>query len=406
MLPACPHVRLLGVAAALITLCDAVSLFAASLFVYAETGSPLAVSLLMGAVIAADFGGIAIGGALADRVPRKRLGVAATVVASVILALLVLGPNAIVLGVVIAAARLAGTPVRPAIDAALPSISGSVGLEAASGYVQALRNGANMVGPLVAGAGVVLIGAQGLFVGAAVAAATAACALACVRGDFGGVAPTQRRKERPAPAMDTSRSALDGARRIRRDPVLATMLAMSAASVVVLGFGPVADLPYATDDLGLGSTGLGIYSAVWAAGMAVGSVLCPWLVARVSIERLLPGALLLVALCIALLATVPSVPVAFLARFALGGIGGGIGQVAMAVLIARRTPDSLLGRVRATNDAALALATATSLLTGGFIVAALGARGAFALTAIGCAIAATCALAAFARHPRLAVATA
>jgi hypothetical protein len=101
-------------------------------------------------------------------------------------------------------------------------------------------------------------------------------------------------------------------------------------------------------------------------------------------------------------AVAPTVAVAA-AAFIGGGIGGGAGSVADALLVQSRVPDAARGRVRAVNDAVIAAAYSASLGLGGFIVAALGARGTYGLAAAGCAVAGIAAVVALSR-PQVAVA--
>ena len=183
---------------------------------------------------------------------------------------LVLHANVAVLTAVLVAATLAASPIRPVIGAALPNLAVDDDLESANGYVQALRNTAVVAGPVVAGLGVAVIGAQGIFFVAALSLLLAAIVLSFVRGPF----------HAPEASGEDSGSFLEGFAVLRRDSVLLTLTAAGVVALLVAACALVADLPFAIEDLGIGETGYGVLVAMWGIGMTGGSLFAPAIVRR------------------------------------------------------------------------------------------------------------------------------
>jgi MFS family permease len=128
----------------------------------------------------------------------------------------------------------------------------------------------------------------------------------------------------------------------------------------------------------------------------LGSALAAPLIRRRGTTAVFVLALVVEGAGILLASVSPTLLTAALA-FAAGGVGGGWLSVADALLLQERTPDAVLGRVRATADAAGSVGYTVSLALGGPLVAAVGARGTYAVSGAGCALAGLAALVALRR---------
>jgi MFS family permease len=377
MLPSDTSVRRLGVFAFLAAFCEALSFYAASLYAYELTGSILSVSIVMTAVAVAETLGAVVGGTFADRLDRKRIAALGGLAGALLLGALVFGGDIVVLTAVMVLATIASSPIRPVVGAALPNLVIEGDLSYANGYVQALRNAALTLAPIVVGVGVGLVGARGIFGAAAGSMLLATAVLTLVRGDFSA--------QRTA-GSTVSDSPFEGLAFLRRDRVLLTVVVAGALSWFTAAYCMIADLPLAIDELGAGETGYGILVAAWGVGSTAGAILAPIAMRRFGAPRAFALAMVLEGIVIALVAGVPTLAIACL-TFVVGGVFGGIGVVADQIVVQERVPDEARGRVRATNDAVMAAAYAISLGIGGFVVDLAGPRGTYVLGGLGVLVA-------------------
>jgi predicted MFS family arabinose efflux permease len=241
--------------------------------------------------------------------------------------------------------------------------------------------------PVVAGLGVGLVGARGIFAVAATSQLAAVAVLAGIKGRFRGAAA--------APVSD---SPLEGLRAIRRDPVLIVLVAAGALAWFTAANTQIADLPFAVHDLGIGETGYGMLVAIWGVGGVAGAMLAPRAMRRFGGTQAFALAMLLEGLTLAVVSIAPSAAIVA-AVFVAGGILGGIGATADQVVVQERAPDGARGRVRAASDGIMSAAYALSLAAGGIVVDVLGPRGTYLLGGIGVVTAGAMALAALRRVP-------
>lgn len=381
-LPRDRMIRRLGVFQALASFSELVAFFAAAIVAFDRTGSTLVVSAVMTTATGAEAVGAILGGTAADRFDRKRVALMAAVAAAILLLVLAFGTNLVVLTLLIVAMTLVVSPIRPAVFAALPNLAVEGPLEEANGYLQTLRNAAFTLSPVLAGVGVGTIGARGLFLVAGVVFGLAALVLLTIRGPFHAEAPAG------VPRPSSPFAGLDA---IRGDRVLSILIAANVVSILTAAWALVADLPFAKEELDAGSTGYGLIVAAWGAGSMLGAILAPQLIRRRGAVGVFVASLLLEGVGLAGAAIAPTLALACLA-FVAGGVGGGWLAVADSLLIQRRTPDAVLGRVRATSDAAGSIGYTLSLALGGPLVAAVGARPTYAISGVGCVLAGLLAL--------------
>ena len=310
--------------------------------VYALTGS-IAYTGLVGAAQAVALLVLSpLGGALADRVDRRRLLQAAQAVAllvAAVLAWLTLTGQArawhVVLSVVLTTA--AATFDQPARQALIPALVPRAQIGQAIALLNPSRELAILVGPMTAG---VLIAVAGPGLMYAVDAATyglLVAVLAVLR--IPTMQPTGERRS-------VFGSILDGAHYIARRPLIYNLMALDLSATVFSAYRVL--LPaLAVDVLRVGSTGYGVLSSAPSAG----ALLATYTVYRTVQNSRRQGRVLLASTALygvsaLLLAHAPAFVLALLAAGLLGAFD------AMATTIRHAavqidTPDEIRGRVTA-----------------------------------------------------------
>ncbi len=310
--------------------------------VYALTGS-IAYTGLVGAAQAVALVVLSpIGGALADRVDRRRLLQGAQAVALVVAALLAwltLSGNAVawhvVLSVVLTTA--AATFDQPARQALIPALVPRNQIAQAIALLNPSRELAILVGPLMAGL-LITVGGPGLmYVVDAVTYGLLVAILAVLR-----TPPL----ELPTEKRTMFQSIVEGARYIAHRPLIYTLMGLDLSATVFSAYRVL--LPaLAVDVLHVGSAGYGVLSAAPSAG----ALLATYSVFRTVERSTRQGRVLLVSTMLygvaaILLAFSPFFAMAVVAALLLGGFD------AMATTIRHAavqidTPDEIRGRVTA-----------------------------------------------------------
>jgi predicted MFS family arabinose efflux permease len=308
-------------------------------------------------------------GLLADRLPRRRLMVAAEALRAlslvVLLAMLLTGALSIawlaVVGFVGAVGTVAFSVAAPAL---VPALVPRESLGRANGRIELARSAAYAAGPALAGALVAWVGGAAVFVIGAL--------LSC-----GAVALLLRIAEpsRPvSPARHPLRDMRDGAQFVWRHEHLRPMVLTGMAWNISWFVLQAAYVPYAVRALGLGSEAVGLTLGCYGAGMVVGSLLAPRLVARMDFGRAIQfGPAVSVFAAAAMVATllVPSGLLAGLSFF-LFGAGPIIWTITTTTLRQAVTPHGMLGRVGAVFLTVNAGARPVGAALGGVVGAAWG----------------------------------
>lgn len=324
-------------------------------------------------------------GVLADRVPRRRLMLAAETLRTLSLLALVAGSLAgwlplwamAVLGFLGAVGTVAFNVAAPALVSALvPRPS----LPRANAHIELARSAAFAAGPATAGALVAWWGADAAFVLAAMLSASAAALLLPLR--------------EPAAATTAERHPLRelaaGARFVWRDPLLRPVLLTGLVWNLSWFVLQAAYVPHAMRALGLGASGVGLTLAAYGAGMVAGSMVAARVVGAVPVGRALQVGPLVSVLAMALMVLTLALPHAALAACSLFLFGAGplVWVVSTTTLRQTVTPADMLGRVSALFLTAHAGARPVGALLGAAAGAAWGeaaclwlALGGFALQA-------------------------
>jgi MFS family permease len=355
--------ELLAGAVGLSALGDFLGFIPLALHVQERTGSGIAVAALFIALWtpSAVLGGPA--GLLADRVESRRLLRDVSLAQAAVALALAFAYGGLL--PILALTALLGVGValaQPAEFALVPAAAGAGGVAAANGRIEAARYLGYTIGPVLGG----LLAAAG----------STRAALLVNAGSFLAVAfaaQAIRARREPATERGSSERAREGIAFLMSDGVLAPVIVAAFVSLLFMTASATAEVFFAKDVLHAGDAGYGTLMTLWTLGMVVGSTL---VATRVPAARYAGVALAAMALQGAGLAlpTLWLVLPFALAAYMIGGVGHGTKNVVVRTLIHARVPDELRGRAWAAYSAGRNGAELIALVSGGLLVAALGAR--------------------------------
>ena len=352
---------------------NAIGYIALLLLAYDLTHSAWAVS----AVLLAEFvPAIALGplfGALADRHPRRRLVVTADLLrCAAFVALAFAGSLAAIIGLALVAG-LGGALYQPAAKSALPGLAGEHA-DRAMGVLVASWSAAGMVGPglgagllvVLSPASLMLVNAATFLVSAIVLArlpidAARTPAAACP-GDAAG---------EPADATDHGIRA--GLRTLRAIPGLAVIVGAGAATTLAFSMMNVAEPLLARSELKTDGAGFALLVCAFGIGSTIGALrgrADGWTL----LLTLTGGGLALLASALA-----PSVAIAAV-TFLVTGVFAGAFMSTEHQMIARLSPQAVLGRAFGLKDSLDAVALCAAFVGGALIATHTDARVVFAVS--------------------------
>jgi MFS family permease len=336
-------------------------------------------------VLLADFlPGIALGaplGALADRLPRRRLMIGADLLRAGAFVGLAAIPS---FEATIGLALLAGvgtTMYRTTVNAALPGMVSEEQRSPATALYGMNCSIGMTVGPALTA--LVLLFAPATFVLAAngITFLVSAAVLRTLRIDRDSVTPAPSGSERERESLWSS--TVDGVRSARQIPGVSMLLLIAGGSVLAGALMNVAEPMLATGPLHAGSSGYSVLVAVYGASMAAASAataragssvkrLRRWLVVGMAVQ----GAGMIGS------AAAPSLGFATVS-FALTAAGNGLLAGPEVRLLQELAGQRLLGRVFGLRDALINAAYVLAFVSAGGVLAALGVRAVFALGGAG-----------------------
>jgi MFS family permease len=372
--------RLVLAAWGLSALGDFLALVALTLRIQEDTGSGLAVAGLLAAfglplLVFQPF----VGWVVDHLETRTVLAVTAAIQALVAVALALVDG----VGPTIALAFLlnCGAAVeRPALFAMLPRIVGEERAPRAYAWFESVKYATFTLGMLAGG---VLTGAFGgstaLLIDAGTFALTAVAALA-LRTRRGPVAPRQPGEPRERGAFTA------GTRLIAADRLLRPLVLVVSASVLFGGIDNITLVFFAKESLDVGDAGYGALVAAWGVGMVAGASLLARRITVGSAPSVVLAAVLVMGAALALTAPAPVLVLA-IAFLVAGGVGNGLANFAMRVLLQARVPDELRGRVYSAYQGAVTIADFVALAAGGILVEVIGPRPTLAVAGVGCILA-------------------
>jgi MFS family permease len=343
--------------------------------VYAQTHSTVWMSAALFLTIATSGLASPVAGALGDRYDRRRVMIVSEIAAAGFATAMVFTDAPAPLIALAALVGLAEAPFVPASSAAVPNLVADDRLEWANSTLAVGRNVGQLLGPLIGGLLAAAISPSAVFAISAVGFLVAAGLVASVTGSF---AAGQAERE-------SGRELRAGFVFVWRSPVLRGITTAWMVLLFLLGPVLVAELPLA-HEFGQGAAGYGVIVACWGGGAIAGSVLGRVTSRRWESRTMIWGC----ALIGAGFATVAGSPVfaVAMAGMLLAGVSEGAVGVAEQTIIQRCTPDSVRSRVNAAGEALALGAFALSFPAAGFLIDLLGVRGAYAMAATGCVLAA------------------
>jgi MFS family permease len=340
--------------------------------IYEETGSAawIAATMVLTWGIAGLLGPLA--GAIGDRFDRRRVMIASDVASGSCWAVMALFDQPAALLGIGFLASVSEAPFFPASAAAIPNVAGRDNLSWANSLVAVGSNIGLTIGPLLGGVLVATLDPALAFVVNAASFAVSALLVVSVRGNFAD-------PERNADDEEVHRGFVAGVRFIGRDRVLRTMTASWFAFILGMAMTIVAD-PVLADEFGTGSFGYGVLTATWGCGTIVGSFL-----GRRVTEKSEGWVMFVFSGLVSLTAFGVAVSPWFwlvLVWLALFGILDGPTLVAEQNLTQRRSPDVVRSRVFGASEAIQHVAMLIALVLAGFVVPAVGPRGAYLIGGI------------------------
>ena len=311
--------------------------------------------------------GLAIG-AWTDRTDRKRLMIAVDVLSACAIASV---PVAAIAGVLSVPWVIAVTFITSTLGiffeacqfAVVPSLVERDQLVTANGRVQASFALAQVAGPLIAGAALVLMPVEDLLFADAASFLVSAAALSLIRRSFN--------EARRARSTSIRQDIVEGLRYVLSHPVLRNISLMMAMINVVSTTVFVQLVLFAKRELGATDSEVGLFFAaggigVFACGLLAGPLRARWSFGTVALGSLMLSGLLTVAL-----AVTTSLPLAI----ALWGISSGLGilfNINTGSLRQAIVPNHMLGRIISIAMVLAWSANPIGAIGGGFLVERFG----------------------------------
>ena len=351
---------------------DAAAVIALLLRLHAHGGSGWSIAALMLASGAPMIVLSPLAGALADRIDSRTAIAGSAVAQSICAALLTQFSGTAATLALVALLAACGTIVSPSVGALLPRAVPEDRIVEASSYQQTAFVVGNLAGPALGGLLTGLFGSRAPLELDAISFLVMAIAIFFVR--------TRRHVSRESTEPQVRRS---GFRILWEDGVLRAVIATMAALILAAGAVNVAEVFLMKDALHTSDVVFGIVSAMWMAGMIVGSTATPRLGRTTpALLRVMGAALLVGAAGLVAAGLSPVWPLAA-AAFLVGGIGNGGLSVACRTIVTLRVPDAYRGRVFGVMTGSINAAGVFAYVAGGALVAGFGPR--VTIVSCGCA---------------------
>jgi MFS family permease len=373
-----PDFRYLFLGQAASTIGDRVVVVALALFITQRTGSPTDLGLVLGAQTLALVLLLLFGGVWADRLPRHRIMIATDLTRGALHALLaaLIFTGAVRIWQIVVIETLFGAAqafFQPAYTGLVPQTVPESRIQDAKALSETMANLAFLIGPALATALVLGLGAGEAF--ALDAATFAVSALFLLR-----VRPRQRGTAGEAP-RSVLRELHDGWREVRSRTWVWVTIAVFTGAVMCVYAQWYALAPVIARDVYGGAGVFGALESVAGVGAVLGALLAlRWRPAR----PLLAGMLLVLAWPVqaGLFALGAPLPVVIIAAFG-SGVGFSLLMIWWETALARHIPPRVLGRVSAWDWMGSLALLPLGYLVAGPLAGALGAR---TVLGVGCVI--------------------
>lgn len=361
---------------------DTVATIAIPWFVLQTTGSATKTGLAAAATVFPMVLAGIFGGALVDRAGLKRTSIVADITSGITIALIPLLHHTIGLsfGMLLVLAFLGAlldAPGRSARAGLMPDLAAlaNMRLERANSAFGAVRNAANLIGPLLAG---VLVAALGpshvLWVDAASFAVSATLIAIFV--------PSPHRSSRQAESRGSYLAELGAGMRFVRDQhLILTLIVIAALLNFILSPLYSVVLPVYADRVFGSPVDLGLMFASFGGGELVGTILYGVMVHRLPRWTTFTVAFLATSIPLAALAFLPSLAMTVLFLAAAGFALGPTNPI-LDTLFQERTPAEMRGRVFGLLNAIASSATPLGMLGIGFVLEGAGLRPTLIVTGV------------------------
>jgi MFS family permease len=366
---------------------DAAALIALTLRLHADGRSGWSIAALMLAGSAPMIVLSPLAGRLVDRMDsRTAIAGSALAQSGCALALAVVRGTTATL-VLVALLAAASTVMGPAVGALLPRAVTEDRIVEASAHQQTAFVVGNLAGPMVGGLLTGVFGSGAPLVIDAISFLVVAGSVFAVR--------TRRHLARESTSPSES---VSGVRVLWRDSVVRAVVITMTALVLAAGAVNVAEVFLIKDALHGSDVIYGVVSAMWMAGMVVGSSLTPRLGGSIPrLVRLMAAAEIVLAVGLVGAGASPIWQLAAVA-FVVGGVGNGALSVACRTIVTLRVPDEFRGRAFGVMTGSINAGSVVAFVAGGALVATFGPRPSI----VGCGVAALAVGVVFTAYTRVA----
>ncbi len=358
------------------------SLVALPFQLYVQTRSAFLTGLLGAVELVPLIASALVGGALADRMDRRRLLLVdqfALVLVTTLLAVLAYAgePSVVVLYALGAVLAGAGSIQNVARSAIIPNLVVPARLPSALALHFGLANITQVIGPAVAG---VIIATSGVAVAYAVDAASCLALVGAVLA-MAPQPPQGSREQR----LGIGRSIVEGLRFVRGKPALVGSFAIDLSAMT---FGmPRALFPVlALTVYGAGAAGAGVLYAAVAAGATVAALTTGWLAHARRLGRITILAVLAWGAAIAVAGLTSSLWAAA-ALFALAGAADSVSAVCRSTITQSVTPDAMRGRMGSVFSLVVTSGPRLGDVESGSVAGLAGARASVVSGGLACVLA-------------------
>jgi predicted MFS family arabinose efflux permease len=267
---------------------------------------------------------------------------------------------------------------KPAILAGLPSMVDQESLPAATSLYGAINDLGHTLGPLLAGALLLVAGPSAAMLANGITFVISALVVASI--DFGGApAPVARGRAGRGSLLGEAREGLAATMRMRS---LRTLMIGSSIAVLSVGMINVGELQLAKVTLHAGNAGFSALVAISSLGIVAGSLAATGGGGSHRLKRRYLVGLASMAGGILAAGFAPVFGAAVIA-FAVAGTANGLAAAHEQLLVQRTAPEAALGRVFGIKNTLISGAFGSSFLLGGLLASLAGTRTLFLVAGTG-----------------------
>lgn len=347
--------------------------YAVRIALYQQTGSAWWVSILLfSELVPGVVLGIAVG-PLIDRWPRQRMMILSDLGGALAFGALPFVHSPAGICGVSAIAGFSAAFFRPGCYAAIPNLVAADSVVAGNALMQGAENLATLLGPVLAGVGIVLLGKGTVYELNAVSFVFSALLLVRIGNRLQSHVPVRIGRTH-------WREVRAGLSLVRHDRHLSSIfLIWSWATLAYTGIN-VAEIVLTTKGYGVGNIGFGVFVAASAAGIVIGNVVAMEFINRLTVYGGYRASFLITAAGVAICAASPGLVLGCVGAVIFGA-GNGIGLVCNVTLIQRTVSDDRRGQMFAVLGSLVQTFTLIGTLAAGPITQHIGPRLVWGLSA-------------------------